>query len=124
MEKEENSLKIHKEKSSQENQNYWIWQEVPTTQQTPLQRSLHISVVHKNDIYIFGGYDGTVRTNDFYRYKTDKKIWEKIKAKGKPPSPRDRHAAVVYQDVIFIFGGYDGVNRVNDFFGYIVEENT
>ena len=32
----------------------------------PCPRSLHASVAINNNFYIFGGYDGTNRRNDFY----------------------------------------------------------
>jgi len=55
-------------------------------------------------IYIFGGYDGTKRTNDFYKFdictnnfnKLDNKIWVKIVTNDLPPSPRERHVAGKY----------------------------
>ena len=35
---------------------------------TPCPRSLHASVALDNDFYIFGGYDGTNRRNDFFKF--------------------------------------------------------
>lgn len=72
-------------------------------------------------MYVFGGYDGISRKNDFYSYDTDKLSWRKISTLDIPPQPRDRHVAVVYNRSIFIFGGYDGFNRVNDFYEYNVD---
>ena len=34
----------------------------------PCPRSLHASVAVNNNFYIFGGYDGTNRRNDFYSF--------------------------------------------------------
>jgi hypothetical protein len=54
-------------------------------------------------IFIFGGYDGTRRTNDFYKYDISKlyinlviKQWHKIITNDMPPSPRERHVAGLY----------------------------
>jgi N-acetylneuraminic acid mutarotase len=99
------------------------WVEIHQTSKVPSQRSLHVSVVLADGIYIFGGYDGTQRTNDLYRYDLEKSEWQQISPTNMPPSPRDRHAAIVYQNGIYIFGGFDGVNRVNDFYCYDLAKN-
>jgi N-acetylneuraminic acid mutarotase len=50
----------------------------------------------ENNIYIFGGYDGVNRRNDFYKYNIETNSWSIITANEKPPSPRDRHVAGKY----------------------------
>jgi hypothetical protein len=35
-------------------------------------------VVHNRGIFIFGGYDGINRVNDFYEYNIDYNTWKKI----------------------------------------------
>ncbi|GLD93498.1 hypothetical protein PINS_up002090 [Pythium insidiosum] len=69
-------------------------------------------------MYIFGGYDGSMRLNDFYEYNFTRKLWSVVLAIGSPPSPRDRHVGVVYKDSFYVFGGFDGGSRVNDFLEY------
>ena len=48
------------------------WSEVETrnalSDDVPCQRSLHVAAVYKNIVLIFGGYDGTSRVNDFFRF--------------------------------------------------------
>ena len=44
-------------------------------------------------IYVFGGYDGTTRTNDFYLFDIYSKKWAKIETNDMPPYPRERHVA-------------------------------
>jgi len=82
-----------------------------------------VGIVVDDSLYIFGGYDGTQRTNDFYRFDFDTCTWTQIITNNLPPSPRDRHVAVVYDRFIYIFGGFDGVNRVNDFNCYNINTN-
>jgi N-acetylneuraminic acid mutarotase len=79
-------------------------------------------VALENNFYIFGGYDGTNRRNDFFRFSFQTNNWIEILPQGgsQPPSPRDRHTAVVNNRCIYIFGGYDGYNRVDDFHRYCV----
>lgn len=60
---------------------------------TMIQRSLHACVAFENNIYIFGGYDGVNRRNDFYKYNVETNTWSEIKTTENPPSSRDRHVA-------------------------------
>jgi len=74
-------------------------------------------VVHSRSIFIFGGYDGFNRVNDFYEYNIDYNSWQEILCNSDneaPPTPRHSHSAVVYEESMFIFGGYDGHYK-NDF---------
>jgi leucine-zipper-like transcriptional regulator 1 len=50
-------------------------------------------VAFENNIYIFGGYDGVNRKNDFYKYNIEINVWMQIATSDMPPSPRDRHVA-------------------------------
>ena len=99
------------------------WRPIESNDRPPSQRSLHVGIVVDDSLYIFGGYDGTQRTNDFYRFDFDTCTWTQIITNNLPPSPRDRHVAVVYDRFIYIFGGFDGVNRVNDFNCYNINTN-
>ncbi|KAK1947197.1 Leucine-zipper-like transcriptional regulator 1 [Phytophthora citrophthora] len=84
----------------------------------PCHRSLHVCAVRKDSLYIFGGYDGSNRINDFYEFNFKRKLWSVVLAIGSAPSPRDRHVAVVYKDSFYVFAGFDGSSRVNDFIEY------
>ncbi|KAF4673607.1 Leucine-zipper-like transcriptional regulator 1 [Perkinsus olseni] len=84
----------------------------------PRARSLHVSVVVDDSMYVFGGYDGSNRVNDFYKYHFPTKAWSTVSYYSPRPSARDRHVAVAYRGNIYIFGGYDGSTRVNDFWLY------
>lgn len=92
----------------------------------PCPRSLHASVALENNFYIFGGYDGTNRRNDFYCFNFQTNSWSELTPNGntQPPSPRDRHTAIVHNRCIYIFGGYDGYNRVDDFHRYCIQSGT
>lgn len=76
-------------------------------------------VVHNRSIYIFGGYDGFNRVNDFFEYSIDNGSWQEVlcSGAGTPPTPRHSHSAVVYEDSMYVFGGYDGHYR-NDFYRF------
>jgi N-acetylneuraminic acid mutarotase len=78
----------------------------------PTPRDRHVAAVFENSIYIFGGFDGTMRVNDLHAYNLEANEWHSVDVLGgTPPSPRHSHAAVVYQNSMFVFGGYDGSYR-------------
>jgi hypothetical protein len=87
----------------------------------PCPRSLHSAAVIGDDMYIFGGYDGSSRLNDFYSFSFREMIWSPItssSSSSSPPSPRDRHVSVAHNHTFYVFGGFDGRSRVNDLYGY------
>jgi N-acetylneuraminic acid mutarotase len=86
----------------------------------PSPRSLHASATYNSKMFIFGGYNGTSRLDDFYCFDFIQQTWTCIigSGSGAPPSPRDRHCAVVYKDGFYVFGGFDGHARVNDLHRY------
>ena len=82
----------------------------------PCARSLHASAIWKDEMFIFGGYDGASRRNDFYSFNFKNKQWKLLNEEshginGLPPSPRDRHCAVVHNNSFYVFGGFDGSAR-------------
>ncbi|KAH9081117.1 hypothetical protein Ae201684P_012089 [Aphanomyces euteiches] len=93
----------------------WITVPCQNPSAAPCHRSLHVCAVHKESMYVFGGYDGSNRVNDFFEYNFKRKVWSQVVAIGIPPTPRDRHVAVVYRDSFYVFAGFDGSSRVNDF---------
>lgn len=113
----------HPEEESIQNK-AWCWNSMPSSgDNVPSQRSLHSGIVFGNYLYIFGGYDGIQRTNDFYKFNFTSMKWNIVLTNDITPSPRDRHISVVYGRSIYIYGGYDGFNRVEDFFEYNVDTN-
>lgn len=100
------------------------WSLVKHTGLPPRQRSLHAGIVVGDCLYIFGGYDGSNRVNDFYKFNFKASKWSQIAVTGASPSARDRHVVVSYCDKIYIFAGYDGNNRVNDFWQYDTEHEA
>ena len=90
----------------------------------PSPRDRHTAVVHGKCFYVFGGYDGSSRVNDFFKYDLERKTWSEVLAvHGTPPTPRHSHAAVVYGDSMFVFGGYDGSYR-KDFHEFNFKTST
>jgi N-acetylneuraminic acid mutarotase len=68
-----------------------------------------------NDLYIFGGYNGTNYLNDFYKINTLNCNVTYSKTFTSIPE-RHSHTMVAINNDIYIFGGYDGVYYLNDFY--------
>jgi len=79
----------------------------------------HVSIIYKESIYIFGGYDGFNWVNDFFEYNITSNSWQEVlcSGRGNPPTPRHSHSAVVYNEYMYVFGGYDGKYK-NDLFKF------
>ena len=102
------------------------WEIVETDDNSfaPSNRSLHAAAQLNESVYVFGGYDGNSRVNDFYEFHFPSRRWNLIhsnECNSFVPSARDRHSAVVYEKTFYIFGGFDGNTRKNDFYGYNFE---
>merc|ERR1719498_1072816 len=80
--------------------------------------------MHKGSVYLFGGYDGVHRMNDFHQFRMSSRTWSSVRSAGQVPSPRYFHAAVVYSDSLFLFGGYSGQERLNDLFEFRLDCHT
>lgn len=44
------------------------WNLIKTEDMPPSAWDRHVSIIYKESIYIFGGYDGFNRVNDFFEY--------------------------------------------------------
>ncbi len=86
----------------------------------PCQRSLHAAACWKDNMIVFGGYDGHQRLNDLHCFNFTSSKWSLMNGIN-APSPRDRHSAVVFKNKFVVFGGFDGITRVNDFHFFDME---
>lgn len=109
------------------------WIKIVTNDMPPSSRERHVAgicniyilVVHDRSIFIFGGYDGVNRLNDFYEFNTDNNTWQEViySGSGLPPSARHSSCAIVYDGSMYVFGGYDG-NCKSDLHRFNFETNT
>ena len=67
----------------------WGWSKIepnldPATggQPAPCQRSLHVATVLNDKMYVFGGYDGSNRVNDFYECDIATRRWSLVQSSG------------------------------------------
>ena len=83
------------------------WRTVSNTGNTSVSaRSLHAAAVHKHLLYVFGGYDGKRRLNDFVKYSFTTRSWSAVLCNSASPSPRDRHTLTLVDDCLYLFGGF------------------
>lgn len=97
------------------------WDEMPSAiGDRPEARTDHIMVLHKNCIYVFGGYNGTSRFNDLCGYDMDAKRWDHVDTSGDVPSRRFGHSGVVHaaSNRLIVFGGWDGRDTLNDLYEF------
>ncbi|CAH0480999.1 unnamed protein product [Peronospora belbahrii] len=84
------------------------WSTIVGNGVAPSQRKSHSTVVHKDSLLVFGGYDGEKRLNDLFSFNFLTQTWTNVFVNaGQQPTPRFGHAAVVYDNAMYIFGGSD-----------------
>ncbi|POM61638.1 hypothetical protein PHPALM_29321 [Phytophthora palmivora] len=99
------------------------WSTVLGNGLAPSQRKSHSTVVYKDSFFVFGGYDGDRRLNDFFSYNFLTQTWTNVFVNaGQQPTPRYGHAAVVYG--AFYFGSLDSGRHVNDMHSFNLETNS
>jgi len=79
----------------------------------PTPRHSHAAVVYRNCMYVFGGYDGSYRS-DFHEFDFDQSSWRPVLASGRSPRARYRSTACVRGDMMILFGGHDGTRHLAD----------
>eukprot|EP00127_Corallochytrium_limacisporum_P001137 Clim_evm11s41 gene=Clim_evmTU11s41 len=102
------------------------WQVItPSSVSNPGARERHTSVGYNNDLYIFGGQDGSsVAMNELWGYDPVTLFWTQYSSTG-APSARTRHAAAVANDNMYVFGGRLSNNNLsNDFYAYNFAADT
>jgi hypothetical protein len=90
----------------------------------PSGRSCPSWATHNGSVYLFGGYDGVHRMNDFHQFRMGSRTWSSVRSAGQVPSPRYFHASVVYGNSLFLFGGYSGQERLNDLYEFRFDCHT
>jgi len=70
--------------------------------------------VYKQQLVLFGGFDGKKWLNDLHQLNTAVLVWEQPKICGLSPTPRQYHAAAVLEDCMYIYGGFSGASWLLD----------
>jgi len=89
----------------------------------PSPRHSHAAVVYKDCMYIFGGYDGSYRS-DFHEFNFHESTWRPVFGSGRSPRARYRSTACVHDDTMILFGGHDGTRHLADVHTFDFENNS
>jgi len=95
------------------------WQELKTKGEAPT-RAYHSAILHRNEIWIFGGVfpnpgtkpDGC--SNSIEVYSSETGGWYTPEVTGTKPLPRSGHSASLLGDKMLVFGGWDMPSIFND----------
>ncbi|CAL1285269.1 unnamed protein product [Larinioides sclopetarius] len=94
------------------------WKKVSTSSEFPEPRRCHGCVQMGTDVYICGGFDGSVAFADIWKFDLDTFQWKKLSVTL--PTPIYFHSAAVSQaGQLFVFGGVDSIRantRTNELF--------
>ena len=79
----------------------------------PSPRHSHAAVVYRDSMYVFGGYDGSYRS-DFHEFNFETLTWKPVVSNGRSPRARYRSTATCRGDMLILFGGHDGTRHLSD----------
>ena len=71
----------------------------------PSPRHSHGLAAEGNVLYVFGGYNGSSTSNDFYSYNDTSKKWNQISSALEIPTPRSCHGFTNSLGYLYLFGG-------------------
>ncbi|KAF4744108.1 Leucine-zipper-like transcriptional regulator 1, partial [Perkinsus olseni] len=90
----------------------------------PGDRSGAASVVYNDALYVLGGYGGSGRLDDLFKFDFNTRLWSQVHTKGETPTGRENNGAVVIKNNMYLFGGYSGYNWLNDFHCFNFDTST
>ncbi|KAF4698729.1 Leucine-zipper-like transcriptional regulator 1, partial [Perkinsus olseni] len=82
------------------------------------------SVVYNDALYVLGGYGGSGRLDDLFKFDFNTRLWSQVHTKGETPTGRENNGAVVIKNNMYLFGGYSGYNWLNDFHCFNFDTST
>ncbi|KAK5561863.1 Negative regulator of mitotic exit [Exophiala xenobiotica] len=77
----------------------------PANGKVPPPRTNHTVISHNDQLFLFGGTNGTHWFNDVWTYSPASNSWKQEDCIGYIPAPREGHSAALVGDVMYIFGG-------------------
>lgn len=103
-----------------------VWRQIRVKGGTvPGPRSGAASVIVGDMMYMFGGYGGNGRLDDFFEYSFETRQFRAVVPKGEVnPGVRENNGVVFYKGCLYIFGGYNGSQWLNDFHEFNLETES
>lgn len=100
------------------------WRQVLAIQgRPPSARHSHAAVIYEHSMYIFGGYDGSYKS-DLHEFDFLTSRWSAVPAAGRRPRARYRGTCTVYKNWMILYGGHDGTRHLSDTFLFDFETKT
>ncbi|MEM4385856.1 MAG: kelch repeat-containing protein [Candidatus Anstonellales archaeon] len=99
------------------------WKIINTTG-SPSPRMAHSAVVVGDNMYIFGGYNGSNFSNELWKYNFTSSVWTKLNPTGNLPPPRSEHISFVKDGDIYIGFGMKDHTFYTDLWKYDINTNT
>jgi len=72
----------------------------------PPKGSCHTCVYHNNCMYVFGGWDHPLSSNQLYEFDIEKRHWTLLEPQGEIPDARRSHKAIIHHNSMYVFGGW------------------
>uniref|UniRef100_A0A0V0HMV7 Putative ovule protein n=1 Tax=Solanum chacoense TaxID=4108 RepID=A0A0V0HMV7_SOLCH len=101
-----------------------IWSEPATKGALPSPRDSHSCTAVGDNLFVFGGTNGTHSLNDLYILDTSSNTWIAPSLRGDPPNPREGHSAALIGKRLFIFGGCGNIDGAEIFYDDVYVLNT
>jgi leucine-zipper-like transcriptional regulator 1 len=76
-----------------------------------------------NSLWIFGGYDGSYKS-DLYEFDFLASKWSAIVAAGRRPRARYRATLSVHKNSLILYGGHDGTRHLSDTHVFDIDTKT
>eukprot|EP00934_Nitzschia_sp_Nitz4_P004906 Nitzschia sp. Nitz4//scaffold150_size53981//18316//20115//NITZ4_006675-RA/size53981-snap-gene-0.67-mRNA-1//-1//CDS//3329537065//4896//frame0 len=100
------------------------WLEVPVLAGvSPSPRHSHSACVYRNSLFVFGGYDGSYKS-DLHEFDFTNSQWSPVPAAGRRPRARYRATTVVHKNMIILYGGHDGTRHLADTHIFDIDTKT
>ena len=102
------------------------WSNIPLTGSDPGLRDDAMATVYKDQVYFFGGHDGTNREVPYLKILNLKTlVWSEAPVShGIGPETREDQVMWIVNDILYLFGGKVGDKIFNDFWEYNINDKT
>lgn len=100
-----------------------IWNEYFQTGSYPSARQGFASCIVGDDLYMFGGYDGSGLLNELWKCDLSSvgKIWTQLTSGA---TTRDNTTLVADGGKLYVFGGWNGSTGLNDLYEYTISTDS
>jgi leucine-zipper-like transcriptional regulator 1 len=101
-----------------------MWREIiPLQGRPPSPRHSHAAAVHDHSLWIFGGYDGSYKS-DLYEFDFLTNKWSAVSPAGRRPRARYRATLSVHKNSLILYGGHDGTRHLSDTHVFDIDTKT